>query len=176
MPADVIEFVVRASVRCGRRPSLDERHHEPLHRHRDAPPAAPSPEVINRPRGRQHDGRSRDLWELAAAAPRAVLAVTDAVLGALREANVRGERAVRTWYAIYNYTLGFALNQAGIRRTGRAEPQPDPFAGIDAGAVPFAAEVAPFLGRFAADGLFAADDQYRFGLDLLLDSVRRSGR
>ncbi|MQA84443.1 MAG: TetR family transcriptional regulator [Streptosporangiales bacterium] len=112
----------------------------------------------------------------ATAAPRAVLAVTDAVLGALREADVDVERAVRTWYAIYNYTLGFILNQAGFPPGGRIDPRPDPFAGIDPGVIPFAAEAAPYLRRFAADGLFAADDQYQFGLDLLLDSVGREGR
>jgi hypothetical protein len=38
------------------------------------------------------------------------------------------------------------------------------------------ATVASVLRRFATEGLFATEDQYRFGLDLLLGSVSPASR
>lgn len=108
-------------------------------------------------------------------APGPVVAITDSVVGALREAGIGGETAVRIFYALFNYTLGFVVVEASFRIVDGAVPRPNPFAGIDPAALPFAVEVAPFLRRFASEGLFASEEQFRFGLDLTLGSVERLG-
>jgi hypothetical protein len=76
---------------------------------------------------------------------------------------------------MFSYTLGFVLAEASFR-TRDGDPGQDPFAGIDPAALPFAVEVAPFLQRFAGQGLFASEEQFRFGLDLMLDSIGRAPR
>jgi TetR/AcrR family transcriptional regulator, tetracycline repressor protein len=106
-------------------------------------------------------------------APREVVAITDSVVGALRQAGLGGEPAVRAFYAMFNYVLGFTLAGASIRTADPTAPPPNPFAGIDPASVPYAAEVAPFLRRFSGEGLFASDEQFGFGLDLLIDSLER---
>lgn len=104
-------------------------------------------------------------------APGAVVAITDSVVGALRDAGVGGETAVRLFYSLFNYTLGFVLVEASFRTADATVPRPNPFAGVDPAALPFAVEVAPFLRRFAGEGLFASDEQFGFGLDLMIDSI-----
>jgi AcrR family transcriptional regulator len=107
-------------------------------------------------------------------APGAVVAITDSVVGALRDEGVSGETAVRIFYGLFNYTLGFVLVEASFQTTDATAPSPNPFAGVDPAALPFAVQVAPFLKRFASEGLFASDEQFGFGLDLMLDSIERS--
>ena len=103
-------------------------------------------------------------------APHAVVAIVDAVVGAFCDAGLDGERAVRTFFAIFKYTLGFAL-------TAAASPPEDAsnaattFVGLDPEAGPFAVQVAPFLSRFAGERVSASDEQFGFGLDLVHDSV-----
>jgi AcrR family transcriptional regulator len=103
-------------------------------------------------------------------APTEVVAITDLVIGALLEAGVDGETAVRTFYALFNYTLGFVVLGADgtLDQTTSA---PDPFAGLDPTVLPHAVEVAPFLQRFVNQGMRASDAQFRFGLNLLLDAI-----
>jgi hypothetical protein len=98
------------------------------------------------------------------------VAITDLVIGALLEAGVDGETAVRTFYALFNYTLGFVVLGADgtLDQTTSA---PDPFAGLDPTVLPHAVGVAPFLQRFVNQGMHASDAQFRFGLNLLLDAI-----
>jgi len=103
-------------------------------------------------------------------APPAVVAIVDAVVGAFYDAGLDGETAVRTFFAIFNYTLGFALAAASSPAEDPGDG-PSVFASIDPEAVPFAVQVAPFLSRFADKGLSASDEQFGFGLDLMLGSV-----
>ena len=102
-------------------------------------------------------------------APAAVVAITDSVVGALTEAGIGGEAAVRIFYAMFNYTLGFVV--LGATDAGDEVGAPNPFADVDAAAVPHALKVADFLQRFADHGLHASDEQFRFGLGLLLNAL-----
>lgn len=105
-------------------------------------------------------------------APPAVVAIVDAVVRAFTDAGLEAETAVRTFFAIFNYTLGFALASASSE-TEDGSDSAAVFAGLDPEAVPCAVQVAPFLSRFAGKGLSASDEQFGFGLDLMLDSVSR---
>lgn len=99
-----------------------------------------------------------------------MVAIVDAVVHAFRDAGWDGPSAVRTFYAIFNYTLGFALVSAQSPPTDGPRPA-GVFEGIDREAVPFALDVAPFLAQFVGSGMARSDEQFGFGLDLILDSV-----
>ena len=103
--------------------------------------------------------------------PAEVVVITDAVIGALDEGGVAGEAAVRTFYAMFNYTVGFVVLGAGADDVDDATRAPDPFAGLDPGMLPHAAAAGQNLQAFASGGGYASDDQFRFGLDLILDSI-----
>lgn len=101
----------------------------------------------------------------------AVIAIADVIVDALTTIGVPGEDAVRTGHVLFNYTLGFVLAEAPYR-TGAEPPGPyDPFMGIEPAAAASARREAPFLTRFTNDGLFASDEQYAFGLSLIVDSL-----
>jgi AcrR family transcriptional regulator len=105
----------------------------------------------------------------ALTAPAAVVAITDSVVSALAEVGIGGEAAVRIFYAMFSYTLGFVV--LGATDTADETDPPDPFAALDPATVPHAVRVAPFLQRFASEGLNASDEQFRFGLTLMLNAV-----
>jgi AcrR family transcriptional regulator len=111
--------------------------------------------------------------ERATAGPAVVIAITDDFVDAFAEAGIDGETAVRVMFAVFNYTVGNVLVATQEPPAGAAigVAPPDPFAGLDASAVPHALAVAPFLRRFTTEGLFASDEQFEFGLDLLLASL-----
>jgi AcrR family transcriptional regulator len=102
-------------------------------------------------------------------APAAVVVITDAVVGALTEAGISAEDAVRIFYAMFNYTIGFVV--LGGTDSGDEAAASNPFAHLDPAAVPHAVSVADFLQRFADQGLRVSDEQFRFGLRLLLHAI-----
>jgi len=79
---------------------------------------------------------------------------------------------VRTCFATFNYTLGFALTAASSP-TESSRKAAVGFTGVDPDSVPLAVQVAPFLSHFVDTGMSASDEQFSFGLDLILDSVVR---
>ena len=101
----------------------------------------------------------------------AVIPVADAVIRVFRELGLPDEAGVRFAHALGNYAHGYAMAENDWYLRPDEPPVVDPLGGIDPALVPLAAANTAFFVRFANDGLFASDEQFAFGLDLLIDGV-----
>jgi hypothetical protein len=110
----------------------------------------------------------------ATAAPPAVVPITDAVVGRLRAGGLDEEAALRTSFALFDYMLGFTL--AVTRSAERSGDLAGTFSEVDPERLPAAAAVAPFVRRFTADRLYAGDEQFEFGLVLLMAACEKARR
>ncbi len=101
----------------------------------------------------------------------AVIPVTDAIIAALRDVGLPDETGIRFAHALANYTLGYSMAETDYDLHPNDGAVADPLGGITPELVPRVAANTAFLLRFANDGLHASDEQFAFGLDLMLDGL-----
>jgi AcrR family transcriptional regulator len=117
------------------------------------------------------------LFATRAIALPAIMRTAEALVGVLRQAGFDDQTTVRSSYALINYVLGFIVVEAGrptapgvlaeTLRRARAEPLASP----DAGERAHMAAVAPILAGFMTGQVFASDEQFAYGLELLVGAL-----
>lgn len=102
----------------------------------------------------------------------AVVPIVDVLIRAFEEAGLEPTRAIAFGHVLFNYVVGFSLSEADHLLNDPAErPAVDPLEGVCGEKVPFAAALGDDFRRYVAEAAFAADDQFAFGLTLLIEGL-----
>jgi TetR/AcrR family transcriptional regulator, tetracycline repressor protein len=106
----------------------------------------------------------------------AVVCTAEVVMEALRRAEFDDQTAVRSFYALYHYMIGFVVVEAGPRAAPGAlaealcRAQAEPLAGPDPGGQVHTAAVGSTPDRCMTEQA-VADTQFTYGLELLIRAL-----
>jgi hypothetical protein len=110
----------------------------------------------------------------------AVVRTATVVTDALRRAGFDDQTTMRSFYALYHYVLGFVVVEAspttaaGALAEARHLAQAEPFAAPRPSKRPRMTVVGPIPDGLPVEQAFASDEQFAYGLKLLLRALEHA--